>query len=65
MQAVRKAGAGILLRAGQTNRRAIRQAVQELLSSPGYRQAAGQVAAEFAGFDAASRFSTFVDTHFG
>jgi len=64
MQAVKKAGAGILLRAGQTNRRAVRQAVQELLASPGYRQAAGQVAAEFARFDAVSRFPAFVDTHF-
>jgi UDP:flavonoid glycosyltransferase YjiC (YdhE family) len=65
MQAVKRAGAGILLRAGQTDRRAVRQAVLELLASPGYRQAAGQVAAEFARYDAASRFSAFVDMHFG
>jgi UDP:flavonoid glycosyltransferase YjiC (YdhE family) len=62
MQAVRQAGAGILLRAGKADRRAVRRAVQELLAFPGYRQAAGRVAAEFARFDAAGRFSTFVDS---
>lgn len=64
MQAVQRAGAGLLLRAGQTHGRGVRQAVQQLLAAPGYRQAAERIAAEFATFDAASRFSAFVDTHF-
>lgn len=65
MQAVRLAGAGILLRAGKVDRRTLRHAVQELLASSACRLAAGRVAAEFARFDAASRFSTFVDTALG
>jgi UDP:flavonoid glycosyltransferase YjiC (YdhE family) len=65
MQAVRQAGAGILLRAGKADRRAVRRAVQALLAPPDYRQAAGRVAAEFTRFDAPSRFSTFVDSVLG
>ena len=64
MQAVQRAGAGLLLRAGQTHGRGVRQAVQQLLAAPVYWQAAERIAAEFATFDAASRFSAFVDTHF-
>lgn len=65
MQAVKRAGAGILLRAGQADRRAIHESVQALLTTPSYREAAGRVATEFASFDVNRRFPTFVDTHFG
>lgn len=65
MQAVSRAGAGILLRAGKTDRRAVRQAVKALLAQPGYRDAARRIAAEFACFDAGDRFSAVVDAHFG
>lgn len=65
MKAVEQAGAGILLRAGKTERRAVRQAVQQLLATADYRQAAGRIAAGFSRFDAGSRFSAVVDSHFG
>lgn len=64
MRAVTRAGAGTLLRAGQVDRRAVGHAVRALLEFPGYRQAAGRVAAEFRRFDASSRFASFVDSHF-
>lgn len=64
MQAVQKAGAGILLRAGKADRHSLRMAVQKLLSVPDYIEAAKRVADEFAAFDPASRFRAFVDTRF-
>jgi UDP:flavonoid glycosyltransferase YjiC (YdhE family) len=61
MQAVEAGGAGQLLRAGEATAAAIRQAVEELLVDPGYRQAAVKMAGTYRGFDAGSRFATLVE----
>jgi UDP:flavonoid glycosyltransferase YjiC (YdhE family) len=61
MTCVTQAGAGLLLRAGQTTRAKVSQAVAELLSNPDYRTAAQKVAEEFARYDVTREFPRFID----
>lgn len=60
---VQRAGAGLLLRAGQATKRSVRQAIEKLLSHKKYQSAAKRVAEEFALYDAPSRFCTFVENY--
>lgn len=57
---VQEAGAGIGLRADQAPIKAIRTAIETLLSDPSYRRAAGVLAAEFHQYDAAERFGNLL-----
>jgi UDP:flavonoid glycosyltransferase YjiC (YdhE family) len=60
MTAIAASGAGILLRAGSLKEASVRDAVGRLLSEPGFRQAAGTVASDFARYNSAQRFESQV-----
>jgi len=61
MEAVRRAGAGIVLRSDGATPQAIRTAVQELLAKPGYRDAARELSNVFARYPAPARFARVVE----
>jgi UDP:flavonoid glycosyltransferase YjiC (YdhE family) len=56
MEAVRRVGAGELLRAGSADEQMIRGTTQRILSCPGYGKAARQLAGVLANYDAPNRF---------
>lgn len=60
MNGICRVGAGQLLRAGRTNSAAVSGQVTDMLGDEDYCTAAKQVAGQFATYDAASRFATFV-----
>ena len=57
MQAVERAGAGLLLRSGPCRGAAVAQAVERVRSDPRYRQAAQALARSITRFDPATRFN--------
>jgi UDP:flavonoid glycosyltransferase YjiC (YdhE family) len=61
MQAVRRSGAGEVLRARGVNPSAVRHAVERLMESPGYRPAAERLAAAHARTNAAERFPALIE----
>jgi len=61
MEAVRRAGAGILLRSDSATPQAIRTAVQELLGRPVYRETARELARVLARYPAPARFTRVVE----
>ena len=61
MQAIEKAGAGLLLRAGKLNAAAIRDAATLLLEKPSYKAAAQNISQTYTHFDAKSRFKNLVE----
>jgi len=58
MTAIAASGAGILLRAGSLKEAIVRDATARILSSPGFVQAAGTVANDFARYNSAQRFES-------
>ncbi len=61
MTAIQKAGAGVLLRAGSADERAVRRALEELVTQPSYSREAQAIAGRFAAWDAGARFAALVD----
>jgi UDP:flavonoid glycosyltransferase YjiC (YdhE family) len=61
MNGICAAGAGRLLRAGQTDSRAVYKSVKDVLENEKYRHAARQIAQHFRQYDAATRFCSFID----
>jgi UDP:flavonoid glycosyltransferase YjiC (YdhE family) len=61
MEAITRAGAGVLVRAGRATAEAVRGAVAQVLENPAHRQAARGLATRFAGWDAHARFAAQVD----
>jgi UDP:flavonoid glycosyltransferase YjiC (YdhE family) len=59
--AVRKFGAGLLMRAGQVQSHTLRDAVTQMLQEPEYQTAAQRIADEFARFNAPDQFCSFLD----
>ncbi|HMJ12025.1 MAG TPA: nucleotide disphospho-sugar-binding domain-containing protein [Polyangiaceae bacterium] len=60
MDAIAKAGAGVLLRAGSLTERKLEDAVQKLLAGTHYREAAARIAARMKSTDSADSFRNFV-----
>lgn len=56
MKAITTAGAGLVLRAGSLKESAVGEAVQRLLTQPGFAQTARAVAEDFTQYDCAQRF---------
>ena len=61
MTAIRDAGAGVLVRAGNCSEAAVSGAVRRALSEEPMRRAAREVAVRFERYDARARFRRFVD----
>jgi len=61
MTAIADAGAGILLRAGNLDRTQLRDALTRIVTESTFTAAAGRLRSEFAGWNAAANFATFVD----
>jgi UDP:flavonoid glycosyltransferase YjiC (YdhE family) len=60
MEAVQRAGAGELLRAGRADAFGIRSAVERILADPSYTAAAGRLARAFSHYHAPSRFQALI-----
>lgn len=61
MNGICAAGAGRLIRAGQTNAKAVYESVKDLLGDEKYRHAARQIAEQFRQYDAPTRFCSFIE----
>ncbi|HEY8946785.1 MAG TPA: nucleotide disphospho-sugar-binding domain-containing protein [Polyangiaceae bacterium] len=64
MEAIERAGAGVLVRAGSANRTNVREAMQTLLNSREHAARAAEIARSFAEVDCHHRFSKFLDDVF-
>jgi UDP:flavonoid glycosyltransferase YjiC (YdhE family) len=62
MQALQAAGAGRLLRADRLQPHGLRDAIAQVLTSPGYAQAAGDIAEHFRNYDSSERFDAVLST---
>jgi len=61
MTAIEKAGCGILLRGGSLTAEKVRQAVSMILEASSYREAAQRMKHVFSQYNAADRFSSFLE----
>jgi len=61
MQAIEKAGAGVLLRAGSLDEGAARLGLEKVAGDPSYAAAARTIAGRFAAWDSGARFAAVVD----
>src|SRR5690606_39669699 len=65
MQAIERAGAGLLVKARAATAQGIRNGIQELLTRADYTRDALAVRAEFMHFRAGDRFTSFVESALG
>ena len=61
MTAIEKAGCGILLRSGSLTAEKVRQAVNRILETSAYREAAQRMKHSFSRYNAAERFKSFLE----
>jgi UDP:flavonoid glycosyltransferase YjiC (YdhE family) len=61
MTAIEKAGCGILLRGGSLTAEKVRQAARTILETSAYREAAQRMKFVFSQYNAADRFSNFLE----
>ena len=60
MQAIERAGAGVLVKARQASAAIVAEAVNQVLNNPCYERSAREIANNFANYPAAELFPTFV-----
>ena len=61
MQAIERAGAGVLIKARSISEHAVKTAIERVLGTPSYTRQALGVAEEFSRYRAGERFASFVD----